>query len=146
LGSVVVASLLLTIFSNKILEADRPFSEAFLERLYLAKRAGDIVVKNPLIGVGLNNYILNLPRSDVVGFSWELQPVHNIFLLTFSEVGLIGLLVFTLLLAKGLQNSKGLVFWALFRIRRPLLVDSTTKSVNFHSSPGPCLKRNLSLF
>ena len=116
LGSVVVASLLLTIFSNKILEADRPFSEAFLERLYLAKRAGDIVVKNPLIGVGLNNYILNLPRSDVVGFSWELQPVHNIFLLTFSEVGLIGLLVFTLLLAKGLQNSKGLVFWALLFI------------------------------
>lgn len=124
LGLVVIVSLLLPIFSNELLAAKNFFSETLFERLYLAKRAGEIVMEKPTFGVGLNNYILSLPLPGVPEFSWRLQPVHNIFLLVFAEGGVVGLLGLTFVLWKGLQNSSkslpkslhAFAFWTLLFI------------------------------
>ncbi len=69
--------------------------EAISRRLQLNNAAIEMIQENPLVGVGLNNFIPRLPdywqTSEAVRF---LQPVHNIFLLIAAEIGLIGLLIF----------------------------------------------------
>lgn len=68
-------------------------------RIELIKSALMIIKENLLLGAGLNNFIPNLVKVNkyYINF-WELQPVHNIFLLVLSEVGLIGFVVFVALL------------------------------------------------
>ena len=69
--------------------------EAISYRVQLNKIALEMTRQNPLIGVGLNNFIPQLPHywstPESVRF---LQPVHNIFLLVAAETGLVGLLIF----------------------------------------------------
>ena len=54
-----------------------------------------MIKDQPLTGVGLNNFIAQLPNfwqaPETVRF---LQPVHNIFLLVVAETGLVGLATF----------------------------------------------------
>lgn len=66
----------------------------FTYRIELMKSAWQMIKKHFWFGVGLNNFIPNLVKvSNTFVSSWELQPVHNIFLLIFSEAGIIGFLV-----------------------------------------------------
>lgn len=69
------------------------FSARFItHRVELLQSSLKMIKENFLIGVGLNNFIPNLVKvSNNYLNSWELQPVHNIFLLVFSETGIIGL-------------------------------------------------------
>lgn len=65
--------------------------EAFTQRLYLSKVAIEMFSINPILGVGLNNFLPNLPfYIKQTGNIFFLQPVHNIFLLVLSETGMIG--------------------------------------------------------
>ncbi len=47
-------------------------------------------VENPILGIGLNNFIPRAADLLLTGPSRFLQPAHNIFLLSLSETGLIG--------------------------------------------------------
>lgn len=68
----------------------------FLRREELTVNAWNLFLKNPLFGVGLNNFIPS--QEDLIaGPSRFLQPVHNIFLLALSETGIIGFLGFVIL-------------------------------------------------
>lgn len=71
-------------------------SERFItHRLELIKASWQMVKENFWIGVGLNNFIPNLVKySNTFLNAWELQPVHNIFLLIFSETGFAGFMTF----------------------------------------------------
>ena len=108
----IVVSLFFSIFSDYLLKNKYVFDESFSERLYLAKRAGEIVKMSPVVGVGLNNFILNLPKNGEPEFSWRLQPVHNIFLLVFVEAGILGVLLFGLLFFTSLKKTSSF-FWVL---------------------------------
>lgn len=72
------------------------FSQRFVtHRIELIQSAFKIIKENFWFGVGLNNFIPNLVKvSNTFLNSWELQPVHNIFLLVFSETGIFGLIAF----------------------------------------------------
>jgi len=76
------------------------------ERLLLTQAAFDIAVKNPLFGVGSGNFIKEI--ADLNLFSQSevrlLQPVHNIFLIILAENGIIGLILFSLLVLITLRN------------------------------------------
>ncbi len=73
--------------------------EAIDQRLALANVAMEMVKANPLAGVGINNFISQLPYYwQQFGATYWLQPVHNIFLLVAAETGLIGLMTFFWLL------------------------------------------------
>jgi O-antigen ligase len=51
----------------------------------------NLTSQNPFFGVGLNNFIPTIAyASPIAGMSRFLQPIHNIYLLTLSETGLIG--------------------------------------------------------
>jgi len=70
-------------------------NEAFFQRWQLMKAAGLMIKNVPLAGVGLNNFTVRLPDYwPVTGFTYWLQPVHNIYLLVAAETGLVGLLIF----------------------------------------------------
>ncbi len=63
----------------------------FLRREQLSLTAFTLWTKHPLFGVGLNNFIPSAADFLLSGPNRFLQPVHNIFLLSLSETGLIGL-------------------------------------------------------
>jgi O-antigen ligase len=73
---------------------------SFLERIDLVRASIRMILENPFFGVGINNFLNNLPgyykgTPHII----VLQPVHNIILLTFSQVGVIagGILSYFLL-------------------------------------------------
>lgn len=67
-------------------------SLSITRREELAEVAINLFYTKPVFGVGLNNFIAEIAHSSLVsGSSRFLQPAHNIFLLTLSETGLIGL-------------------------------------------------------
>jgi len=69
--------------------------EAFYQRLQLVKGANLMLSQSLLAGVGLNNFIVFLPQLwAITGFTYLLQPVHNIYLLLLAEAGFVGLLLF----------------------------------------------------
>ena len=89
LFSVVQTLALGQTSSNKYVSYER-----VAQRLELANIAGQSAIESPIFGKGLNTFIPNLPKFQVLGNSiWLLQPVHNIFLLAFSETGMVGLIV-----------------------------------------------------
>lgn len=87
---IILGLGLVLIFSQDVLKG-----ESFFQRVELNKIAWQMIKNRPLIGVGLNNFIPQLPEFwSGSGFTYLLQPVHNIFLLTAAETGLVGLLIF----------------------------------------------------
>lgn len=95
---IVATSLFLPAVSDKLLSS-HDYIESINHRLHLAKASGVMIAESPIVGVGEGNYILGLvENSNFPKLSWWLQPVHNIFLLAFSETGLLGLGLFVLLL------------------------------------------------
>ncbi len=100
--------LLLKLFKNNtanLLFID--FTQRFVtHRLELITASWQMIKSNFWFGVGLNNFIPNLVKvSNTFVSSWELQPVHNIFLLVFSELGVLGFIVFCLLVFTSLVPS-----------------------------------------
>ncbi len=67
------------------------------KREMLALSAIKMIRKSPLFGIGAGNFVVNLPRYQAGNFYW-MQPVHNILLLAWSEIGILGivLLIFNL--------------------------------------------------
>ena len=81
-------------------------NRTFSHRLELIKASWIMIKENFLSGVGLNNFTPNLPRvTNSFLNAWELQPVHNIFLLIFSEVGIFGLVAFLFLFLSALSPT-----------------------------------------
>jgi O-antigen ligase len=84
-------------------------------------KASFLMIKDyPLSGVGLNNFIVYLPNYwSLTGFTYWLQPVHNLYLLILSETGWLGLLIwlwFLFLTAQRLflkKENKGFLLGAL---------------------------------
>lgn len=64
-------------------------------RLKYLKTACSTIVTHPLQGVGMGNFVTFQKERGVKNIEpWEQQPVHNLYLLITSEIGLIGLTLF----------------------------------------------------
>jgi len=78
-----------------------------LERASLIQGAMKSISSYPLFGLGLNNSIIKqwlfLPTISEL---YVFQPVHNIFLLIWSELGLVGFLIFVTFLSIALIKSQ----------------------------------------
>lgn len=68
--------------------------ESVIVRQQLNTAAFQISQSAPLFGVGLGNFLVALPRVLPSRTIYFLQPVHNIYLLLLSEVGVVGLVLF----------------------------------------------------
>ncbi len=75
------------------------------ERIKLAEASLQLFKRSPLFGIGLNNFVSVLPTADIdSAVIWKLQPVHNIFLLVLSELGIVGLAGFIYLIYKSIKS------------------------------------------
>jgi O-antigen ligase len=70
------------------------------KRWELIKISGLMIKDNLLMGVGAGNFLIKLPEYlQKNGIVW-LQPVHNIFLLALSELGILGVVTMVFLIIK----------------------------------------------
>jgi O-antigen ligase len=82
-------------------------------RVFYNNAAFNIIKKSPLTGVGLGNFIIKLKEIYPDLASWQYQPVHNIYLLLFSEIGLFGLVAFLFILFLIFRDCLGFKVYSL---------------------------------
>ncbi len=86
-----------------------------LEQQSIEDRAGSVKESSGLLeqvwwkGTGMGNYTYVLSQNNPGLKAWYYQPVHNIFLLVLTELGIIGLLLF-------------LWIWVSALLRKPLAI------------------------
>lgn len=96
--------------------------EAIIQRFSLAQIAIEMIKASPLAGVGLNNFIPQLPNYwQQFGMTYWLQPVHNIFLLVAAEAGLIGLVIFLWILVLTFKRLVTTNRWLLVTVLSVIL-------------------------
>jgi len=96
---LIVTSILLLGFKTNIYTSKIRNIENIYQRISLIRTSGEMIKSHFISGVGLGNFIINIPKYAEDN-SWILQPVHNIYLLIFTETGLLGLVIFFILSIK----------------------------------------------
>jgi O-antigen ligase len=85
-------------FAARLSLSNRLEIKSSAERTASLSQSWQLIKKYPLTGVGIGNYGLAVHRElDNAKPAWYYQPAHNVFLLIWSELGVIGLLVVGLL-------------------------------------------------
>jgi hypothetical protein len=103
---IIALSLLLTLF-QPLLQNTISQWQSISDRQFYFPYLKKISSQNPFLGVGLGNFIPSLggllPGSFLTPS--KLQPIHNIYYLFTSELGILGslLLVFTIIKNKALK-------------------------------------------
>ena len=111
---ILISILLLPILYARYSSLFNFDSLTLLRREELTFTALNLWIFHPLFGVGLNNFIPTAANALLTGPSRFLQPAHNIFLITLSETGLVGLTGLTLLIAYPIFNRKKfLLVWSV---------------------------------
>lgn len=95
---VLVTIVLIPVLYTRFSAAFNFDNLSILRREELAEEAVDMFLHSPILGVGLNNFVPQASDRLLIGPSRFLQPVHNIFLLSLSETGIVGLLGLILLI------------------------------------------------
>lgn len=95
---LIIGISLAIIIPNKDLFLTRTSTSSRLEQKSLDERTSyfvqslSIIKKNPILGVGAGNYTVAEKKLDNDSHAfWFYQPVHNYWLLLWSEIGIIGL-------------------------------------------------------
>ena len=83
------------------------FTQSFEERGIYQNVSRGTILSNPILGTGIGQFVISMQEhsKQVLEF-WQFQPVHNVFLLIWSELGIVGLFLFFLFLFKLLWNKK----------------------------------------
>lgn len=85
------------------------------------------LIKNNLLGVGIGNQVLYSVKNEVyknagMTQAWQWQPIHNIYLLMASEIGILGLIAFLLFVGKLLLSRFSIIHNSLFMIPSTMLI------------------------
>ncbi len=80
-------------------------------RVPMMQIAFEMIKKNLLLGVGINNYTRVVTMYDPTGLTYVyLQPVHNLFLQLAAEIGIFGLIVFLWIIVRIYITAIGSIF------------------------------------
>jgi O-antigen ligase len=81
------------------------------ERVASLQDAKALIAEQPIIGVGAGNFTAEIMQLQPERPVWSIQPAHNVFMLVWSELGLIGLILFGLFLFQVVtQSNKNVIF------------------------------------
>ncbi|MEA2007034.1 MAG: O-antigen ligase family protein [Patescibacteria group bacterium] len=109
IGLIIVFSVLFALYNlfiPRLCLTDCPNDKSIVLRLLYNKAAFATISERPITGVGSGCFVYYLSENSSFGLQpWERQPVHNLYLLITSELGLLGLISFLLFLATQI-NSK----------------------------------------
>ena len=68
--------------------------DASLQRIFYAKIGLKMVEQHPVMGLGIGDSMLHMNQYSPIPLqSWQIQPIHNYFLLAAAEVGIVGALI-----------------------------------------------------
>jgi O-antigen ligase len=101
----------LNLITSRVVGNERLEIKSNTERLTSYQQVGTIIKSHWYRGVGLGNYTLSLFQKNYLLPGWAYQPAHNIYLLALSELGLIGLIIFGLLIFQAFKLKNQ--FWIL---------------------------------
>ncbi len=89
-GLVVSFFIFVPFLKNRVTIIDT----ATQERIVYAKAGFKMLKTHPLVGMGLGESLLHMKQfSDADLKPWQIQPIHNYFLLVAAEIGVIGALI-----------------------------------------------------
>jgi len=86
-----------------------PNEESVVVRQQLNAAAIKLWQSSPLFGVGLGNFLVRLPEALPTRTIYFLQPVHNIYLLLLSEVGIVGIGLIVFFIVTLLNHESGIM-------------------------------------
>lgn len=126
---VTKRNILITAIILMVLFNIRPSLESFIyrsidDRLVYQNVSRGTISENFILGVGMGQFIPTMDQySKMPLLTWQYQPVHNVFSLIWSELGLIGLLLFIAFIVSAISqfnvprgtNSKLITFKHIFR-------------------------------
>ena len=93
-------------FKTRIQQQNRLEIKSNIERLVLKNQALNLLNKNWFLGTGINNYVFAVYKNIDSNLNvWEYQPVHNVYLLVFIELGILGLILYACLLLCSLYKA-----------------------------------------
>lgn len=78
------------------------------DRWFFGKLGLDLIKKNPILGVGVGNYVPALRDLNPNLQPWQYQPAHNIFIFLASELGILGVAALLWLLFEILRKIKNI--------------------------------------
>jgi len=70
------------------------YEQSFNLRVYYSKVAMYFIGQDPALGLGAGNFVWQFTETIPRLETWMYQPVHNIYLLIFSEIGFFGFVLF----------------------------------------------------
>ena len=86
-------------------------TDGLTKRIQLNISGLKMIKESPLFGVGLGNFLVRLPEFQKNNGVFWLQPVHNILILAWSQIGILGLFLLFLFFNKNFVWGKiGFVF------------------------------------
>lgn len=89
---------------GRLLGTSRLEQQSFEERYESYSSSSNILKSSWATGVGMGNYTKALQKFEPGMPFYKYQPVHNIFLLVLTELGVVGLILFILLLLSLIIN------------------------------------------
>ncbi len=107
---IVITALALIVkvpepFTTRLVAQERLEQKSTTERIAGLEDSLTLIKKHWLTGVGMGNYTYAVySELDRDRDPWEYQPVHNLFLLIATELGVFGLAVFLVLLGEILRS------------------------------------------
>lgn len=82
------------IFKPFLLTRATVSDQATIERGIYNQTALNIIKDNPFTGIGIGESLLHMKQYSPVPLNtWQIQPIHNYFLLSAAELGIIGALI-----------------------------------------------------
>ncbi|OGI33355.1 MAG: hypothetical protein A2271_03790 [Candidatus Moranbacteria bacterium RIFOXYA12_FULL_35_19] len=123
---LIILSILIILVSIFIIikpNLNSLFFNSFDERVFYLNVPRGTFGSDPVLGIGAGQSVIMMQKfySQTLEF-WQYQPIHNVFLLIFSELGLLGL---------------GLFVWWLWKLFHP--PHRRTSVEQFKNSPHPNL-------
>ena len=101
LSSIIIAILSVIYFplvATRLTSQSIPEVRSVEERINGYSEAWQLFKQQPVLGVGAGNYTLALFQQDPSRPGWEYQPVHNMIVLFAVEQGIVGILLFLLVI------------------------------------------------
>lgn len=90
---ILVVALLSPLIMSRFSADASIESRSLTQRVEQYDEFGGVFEDHVFVGAGLHNYPLALEQVDPGRAWWEYQPVHNVWLLVLSELGILGLLI-----------------------------------------------------